>query len=107
MAGSVLAAGKPAGHDLTEGKVGAACRPYRAAMSKVLIIVGIAVMAVSGLAAIAAIIVGSSQWLGLAAPFSPHMPPQSLVVGGLFLGVPIIACGWAMVWFGGWMKHHR
>lgn len=76
-------------------------------MSKILIIAGCAVMAVSGLAALAAIIAGTSQWLGLMAPFSAQLPPQSLVVGGLFLGVPIIASGWAMIWFGGWMRNHR
>lgn len=76
-------------------------------MSKILILCGAAIMALSGLAAIAAIVVGASQWLGLAAPLSPLLPPQSLVVGGLFLGVPVIACGWAMIWFGGWLRHHR
>ena len=73
-------------------------------MSKLLIIAGIVVMAVAGAAALAAIASGTAQWLGLFAPFSAAMPPQSLVVGGLFLGVPIIAVGWALVWFGGWLK---
>lgn len=76
-------------------------------MSKIFIIIGIAVMAVSGLAAVAAVAIGTVQWLGWMAPLSPLLPPQSLVVGGLFLGVPVIASGWAMVWFGGWMRHHR
>lgn len=76
-------------------------------MSKILIIAGIAVMALSGTAALAAVVVGTIQWLGLTASLSPLLPPQSLVVGGLFLGVPVIASGWAMIWFGGWMKNHR
>lgn len=76
-------------------------------MSKIWIIAGIAVMALSGTAALSAVVVGTLQWLGLMAPLSPLLPPQSLVVGGLFLGVPVIASGWAMVWFGGWMKNHR
>ena len=87
--------------------MGRGAAPNLAAMSKLLIVTGSAVMAVSALAALAAIITGTSQWLGLMAPFSPHLPPQSLVVGGLFLGVPIIASGWAMIWFGGWMRNHR
>jgi len=76
-------------------------------MSKILIIAGIATMVLSGLAALAAVAVGTLQWLGLLAPLSPLLPPQSLVVGGLFLGVPVIASGWAMIWFGGWMRNHR
>lgn len=80
---------------------------HHGGMSKILIASGIAVMTLSGLAALSAIIAGTAQWLGLAAPFSPLLPPQSLVVGGLFLGVPVIAVGWGLIWFGGWMRNHR
>lgn len=76
-------------------------------MSKLLIVAGITLLAASGLSALAAIIVGTTQWLGFVDPFSPRLPPQSLVVGGLFLGVPVMAVGWALVWFGGWMRAHR
>lgn len=76
-------------------------------MSKLLILAGFAVMAIAGCAALAAILGGTLQWIGLMAPVSPLLPPQSQVVGGLFLGVPVVAAGWALVWFGGWMKDHR
>ncbi|HTH16234.1 MAG TPA: hypothetical protein VL974_06245 [Magnetospirillum sp.] len=75
-------------------------------MSKLLIPCGIAVLAASALATLAAVFAGSMQWLGLAEPFGPALPPQSLVVGGLFLGVPVAALGWAIVWFGGWLRNH-
>lgn len=92
---------------MTEAKARVVWGRHHGGMSKFLIIAGIAVMTLSGLAALSAIIAGTAQWLGLAAPFSPLLPPQSLVVGGLFLGVPIIAVGWALIWFGGWMRNHR
>ena len=92
---------------MTEAKAGTDADRHHGGMSKILIASGIAVMTLSGLAALSAIIAGTAQWLGLAAPFSPLLPPQSLVVGGLFLGVPVIAVGWALIWFGGWMRNHR
>ena len=76
-------------------------------MSKLLIIAGITLLATSGLSALIAILVGTAQWLGVVDPFSPRLPPQSLVVGGLFLGVPVMAVGWALIWFGGWRRGHR
>lgn len=75
-------------------------------MSKILILSGIAVLAASALATLFAVTSGTLQWLGLVAPFSAALPPQSLVVGGLFLGVPIAALGWGLVWFGGWLRNH-
>jgi hypothetical protein len=74
-------------------------------MSKLLILAGIAVMAVTGLATLAAVATGTVQWVGLTAPL-PHLPPQTLVVGGLFLGIPLVALGWGLIWFGGWLRHH-
>jgi hypothetical protein len=75
-------------------------------MSKLLSLAGWAVLGLSALATLASVATGSAQWVGLAAPFS-LAPPQSLVVGGLFLGIPIAALGWGMVWFGRWMAEHR
>lgn len=77
-----------------------------ARMSKTFTLCGIAILAASALAAGAAIITGTLQWLGLLAPFSAVLPPQSLVVGGLFLGTPIAALGWGLVWFGGWLRNN-
>ncbi|MFA6022228.1 MAG: hypothetical protein WC722_18380 [Rhodospirillales bacterium] len=76
-------------------------------MSKLLIIAGIIILGSSGLSALIAIAVGTAQWLSLLEPLSQRIPPQSLVVGGLFLGVPVMAIGWALIWFGGWARNHR
>lgn len=73
-------------------------------MSKTFTLCGIVILAVSALAAGAAVVTGTLQWLGVLAPFSAVLPPQSLVVGGLFLGTPIAALGWGLVWFGGWLR---
>jgi hypothetical protein len=74
-------------------------------MSRLLILSGIAFMALTGLATLAAVATGTAQWVGLVAQH-PTFPPQSLVVGGLFLGIPLVALGWGLVWFGGWMRNH-
>jgi len=74
-------------------------------MSKILTLAGTAVLSLSAAATLAAVFTGSAQWAGLAAPFA--VPPQSLVVGGLFLGIPMTALGWGMIWFGRWMADHR
>ncbi len=76
-------------------------------MTKLLIAAGIAVLALSATATVAAAVTGAVQWMGLAEPFSAALPPQSLVVGGLFLGIPVTALGWGMIWFGRWMGQHR
>lgn len=73
-------------------------------MSKLLIFAGIAVLAASALVTLAAVFTGTLQWLGAAEPFGPRLPPQSLVVGGLFLGTPLMASGWGLVWLGGWLR---
>ncbi|MGE5477629.1 MAG: hypothetical protein ACM3Q1_13300 [Bacteroidales bacterium] len=75
-------------------------------MSKILILSGIAVLAASALATVFAVFAGTLQWVGLLAPFSAALPPQSLVVGGLFLGIPVMAVGWGLVWLGGWLRNN-
>lgn len=75
-------------------------------MSKTFILCGFALLAVAALAAGAAVVFGSLQWLGALAPFGPSLPPQSLVVGGLFLGAPVAAFGWGLVWFGRWLQQN-
>lgn len=75
-------------------------------MSKLLIPCGIAILAATALAMLASVFTGTLQWVGVLEPFSPNMPPQSLVVGGLFLGTPIAALGWGLVWFGGWLRNN-
>lgn len=75
-------------------------------MSKLLILGGIAILAASALAMLASVGIGTLQWLGAVAPFSASLPPQSLVVGGLFIGTPIAALGWGLVWFGGWLRNN-
>jgi hypothetical protein len=92
---------------LIEGKVRPRMDGHHRRMTKVLIWAGIAVLAVSALATLFAVFAGSLQWLGLAEPFAPGLPPQSLVVGGLFLGTPLMASGWGLVWIGGWLRNHR
>jgi hypothetical protein len=74
-------------------------------MSKILTLSGTAILSLSAAATLAAVSTGTAQWVGLVAPFA--VPPQSLVVGGLFLGIPITALGWGMIWFGRWMAEHR
>jgi hypothetical protein len=76
-------------------------------MTKLLVAAGTAVLVVSAISTLAAAVTGAVQWAGLAAPFSPALPPQSLVVGGLFLGIPVAALGWGMIWFGRWLDQHR
>lgn len=76
-------------------------------MSKILILSGVAVLALAALATLGSVVTGAAQWVGLVEPLNLSLPPQSLVVGGLFLGIPIAALGWGLVWFGGWMKNHR
>lgn len=78
----------------------------RRRMSKIFTLSGIAILAASALATLFAVVTGSLQWAGALAPFSATLPPQSLVVGGLFLGTPIAAFGWGLVWFGGWLKNN-
>lgn len=75
-------------------------------MSKILILSGIVILAASALATLFAVTAGTLQWVGVLAPFSAALPPQSLVVGGLFLGIPIAAFGWGLVWFGGWLRNN-
>ncbi len=75
-----------------------------ARMSKTLIACGIAILFASVLAGLAAVVAGTLQWVGWLAPFSALLPPQSLVVGGLFLGAPVAAFGWGLVWIGGWLR---
>lgn len=75
-------------------------------MSKLLILSGIAILAASALATLFAVGTGTLQWVGVLAPFSATLPPQSLVVGGLFLGIPVAALGWGLVWFGGWLRNN-
>jgi hypothetical protein len=74
-------------------------------MSKIIILAGIVFMALTGLATLGAVATGTAQWVGLAAPH-PMFPPQSLVVGGLFLGIPLVAAGWGLIWLGGWLRNH-
>ncbi len=73
-------------------------------MSRLFVPLGVLIMAASLLAAGAAVVVGTLQWLGVMAPLSNSLPPQSLVVGGLFLGTPLAALGWGLVWFGRWLR---
>ena len=76
----------------------------RGSMRKLLAPLGLLLMAASFLAAGAAVIAGSLQWLGVMAHASDTLPPQSLVVGGLFLGTPLAALGWGLMWFGRWLR---
>lgn len=76
-------------------------------MSKIFITMGIALLASAALATLAAVIVGALQWVGAVAPLDSALPPQSLVVGGLFLGIPMVALGWGVVWFGRWLMGNR
>lgn len=78
----------------------------RGGMSKFLISGGVAILAASAIAGLAAIFTGAAQWLGVVEPLHVALPPQTLVVGGLFLGVPLAALGWGLVWFGRWMASH-
>lgn len=75
-------------------------------MNKLAILAGMAILSLSALAGGGAIVVGTLQWLGAVAPFSPHWQPQSLVVGGLFLGTPVAAVGWGLVWLGRWLAEN-
>jgi hypothetical protein len=90
---------------LTEAKDGAGPDGEGEGMSRLLILAGIVLMGVIGLSTLAAVVTGAVQWVGLAAP-AAGWPPQSLVVGGLFLGIPLIALGWGLVWFGRWLATH-
>lgn len=78
----------------------------RGRMIKLIAPLGLLLLAASLLAAGAAVVIGSLQWLGVMAPATDVLPPQSLVVGGLFLGAPLAALGWGMVWFGRWLREH-
>lgn len=78
----------------------------RGRMCTKLILCGIIVFAASVLATLFAVFTGTLQWLGVVEPFSAALPPQTLVVGGLFLGTPVAALGWGLVWFGGWLKNN-
>lgn len=73
-------------------------------MSRLLVPLGVLIMAASLFAAGIAVVAGTLQWLGAMAPASDSLPPQSLVVGGMFLGAPMAALGWGLVWFGRWLR---
>lgn len=75
--------------------------------TSLLYISGIAIMAVAGLSAAAAVITGALLWLGVPLPLDLPLPPQTLVVGGMFLAVPVIMLGYGMVWVAGWYRDHR
>lgn len=79
----------------------------RGVMCKLLISSGVAVLALSALATLAAVFAGAAQWVGAVEPLDVGLPPQSLVVGGLFLGIPVAAFGWGLVWFGAWIRNNR
>ena len=96
----------PQGAVLTEGKATECMAMQRGRMSKPLIFSGIAILAASALATLFAVVACTLQWLGVLAPFNAALPPQSLVVGGLFLGTPVAAFGWGLVWFGGWLRNN-
>lgn len=97
------------GARLTEGKAGPSAGRHGSAMqrSTIFSLSGIAILAAAGASALAAVLVGSAQWLGLNVPLSLPVPPQTLVIGGLFLAVPVAAVGYGLLWFGHWLKANR
>lgn len=68
---------------------------------------GIAVIAMAGVGAVAAIVVGTSIWLGVPLGLNLPVPPQTLVIGGMFLAVPIAMAGYGMLWLAAWMRDHN
>lgn len=74
---------------------------------RLLTLSGIAVIAMAGIGAVAAILLGTSLWLGVPLDLDLPVPPQTLVIGGMFLAVPIAMAGYGMLWLAGWMRDHN
>ncbi|MGE5548337.1 MAG: hypothetical protein ACM33T_15635 [Solirubrobacterales bacterium] len=70
-----------------------------------LVAAGVVVLAAAGLFAASAVLAGTAAWVGAELPLP--LPPQTLVVAGLFLAVPVAMVGWGMLWLGHWLKANR
>ncbi len=94
---------------MTEAKAGSAppAHPGTMTPTALLSLSGVAIMAAAGLSAALAVLIGALLWLGVPLPLEPPLPPQTLVVGGMFLAVPVAMLGYGMVWAAGWFRIHR
>lgn len=68
---------------------------------------GFAIIAMAGLAAVSAVLIGASLWLGMPLELDLPVPPQTLVIAGMFLAVPIAMTGYGMLWLAGWLRDHQ
>lgn len=75
-------------------------------MPKVLIYLGLSIFVAAIIASLGLVAWGALAWAGWMDWSNPTLPPQSVVVGGLFGGLPIAATGWGLFWLGGWLKNH-
>ncbi len=75
-------------------------------MPKALILAGLSIFVIAITASLGIVAWGALAWVGVVDWSNPALPPQSMVVGGLFGGLPVGATGWGLFWLGGWLKNH-
>lgn len=76
-------------------------------IQRLLSLSGFAIIALAGIAAVSGILIGASLWLGVPLGLDLPVPPQTLVIAGMFLAVPIAMTGYGMLWLAGWLRDHQ